>query len=374
MSKISEKEIKLIRKSAAEFAKKALIPDRSEHDQYPFAEGIHDLLQQAYNLDFFHTILPEEFDGIAQGMKAFCVLLEEICTEDASLGVAILTNAVAQEIILMAGANDLLKTITSDTPKMADFIIAFPIMNNPSEITHVARAIFSGSEYLLSGKLEYLVLGNLATHAVIPAVINDDKSFSWFLIDLTNNQSIKSDPILSLGVKACPAVDLTLYLTPGQLIGEPEKGALYFDKMSSKMAVASAAMSLGLMRGSYASALEYCKQREQGGKKIIQWSEMKMILAEMGIQIQVGDMCVTSAAHAIEEQLPNWNQKSLAAAIHVQSQACQVTSSGIQVLGGVGYMQDFPQEKRFRDAQHIQSLFGLAPLKKIRFINDSAKI
>jgi len=366
-----ENEINLIRKSAAEFAQKALTLDRNEHDQYPFLKGIDDLMRQAYDLDFFHILLPDRFDGIDQGMEAFCVLLDEICREDASLGVSIFTNALAQQILLLAGADDLLKAIASNPKTFEDFLIAFPAMNNPSEVSHVSRAIVSGNGYLLSGKIDYLVLGNVARQAIIPAVINDEKAFSWFLIDLTKNNSVKSDPVLSLGVRACPAVDLTLYLAPSDIIGKPGDGAKYFDQLTLKMAAASAAMSLGLMRGAYDFALDYCKHREQGGKKIIQWSEMKMMLAEMGIQIQIANMCVTSAARAIDQELSDWKQKALAAAIHVQSQACHITSFGIQTMGGVGYMQDFPQEKRFRDAQHLQSLLGLAPLKKIKFFNQT---
>lgn len=61
-----------------------------------------------------------------------------------------------------------------------------------------------------------------------------------------------------------------------------------------------------------------------------------------------------------------WRLKALAAAIHVQEAAVQVTTDGVQALGGVGYMQDFGQEKRFRDAKQIQACFGLTPLKRIK--------
>ncbi|MBI5896521.1 MAG: acyl-CoA dehydrogenase, partial [Desulfobacterales bacterium] len=49
---------------------------------------------------------------------------------------------------------------------------------------------------------------------------------------------------------------------------------------------------------------------------------------------------------------------------------CDVTTDGIQVMGGVGYMKDFGQEKRFRDAKHTQALLGIAPAKKIKFMNE----
>ncbi|MFH2066122.1 MAG: transposase [Pseudomonadota bacterium] len=48
--------------------------------------------------------------------------------------------------------------------------------------------------------------------------------------------------------------------------------------------------------------------------------------------------------------------------------ACKTTADGIQVMGGAGYMKDFGQEKRFRDARHVQSLLGMAPMKKISYL------
>lgn len=57
-----------------------------------------------------------------------------------------------------------------------------------------------------------------------------------------------------------------------------------------------------------------------------------------------------------------------AAAIHVLSAACDLTTNGVQVLGGVGYMKDFGQEKRMRDAKQVQALLGIFPLKKLKYL------
>ena len=61
---------------------------------------------------------------------------------------------------------------------------------------------------------------------------------------------------------------------------------------------------------------------------------------------------------------------ALATAVFVQKTACDVASDGVQILGGVGYMKDFGQEKRFRDAKHLQALLGMVPMKKLRFIEN----
>ena len=91
----------------------------------------------------------------------------------------------------------------------------------------------------------------------------------------------------------------------------------------------------------------------QGGKKIIDWTEFQMLLADMAIEIEVAGLALKSLRQAAQTQSPGWENRALATAASIQKKACDVTSSGIQALGGVGYMKDFGQEKRFRDAQQI---------------------
>ena len=100
---------------------------------------------------------------------------------------------------------------------------------------------------------------------------------------------------------------------------------------------------------------------------------MRKLLADMAVHIKIAGMVVPEAGRSIDQKEKGWEQKALAAAVHIQESAVQVTTDGVQALGGVGYMQDFGQEKRFRDAKHIQACFGLTPLKRIRLLEDIIK-
>jgi alkylation response protein AidB-like acyl-CoA dehydrogenase len=156
-------------------------------------------------------------------------------------------------------------------------------------------------------------------------------------------------------------------------VGGAGQGAALFNQAAARLHPAAAAISLGIMKGAFDEARAYADQREQGGRKIREWSEMQMMLADMAINIKIADMAVAEAIRAVEGQEKGWEQKALAAAIHVQQAAVQVTTDGVQALGGVGYMQDFGQEKRFRDAKHIQACFGLTPMKKLKYLELVSK-
>lgn len=364
----SEKEILMMAKASGEFAKKQLAPNREENDKYPFGPLFTDVVEKAFELDFFHILLPEQLNGINQGIAALSAVLENICREDSSLGGILFTVAAAQELMLQAGNEQTLKTIC-DSESMRDFLIGLPVFNNPSEVKHLAEARKTDNGYRLSGTLEYLVLGDMARQAIVPAKVLNEEGFSYFMVDLDDDGVRKSAPILSLGLHGCPAVDVSFNEVQGVLMGLPSKGNVYFEMMADRMHAAAAAMSVGIMKGAFQEALDYARKREQGGQKIIHWSELKMLLANMALKINNAEMILAQAVQAADTQPPKWQLRTRAAALHIQEMACELTTDGIQVMGGVGYMKDFGQEKRFRDAKHLQALLGIVPVKKLKFID-----
>ena len=156
----------------------------------------------------------------------------------------------------------------------------------------------------------------------------------------------------------------------GCLVGKEQQGEVYFEKTSDRFHAVIAAMAVGVMKGSLKEAVSYAKKRKQGGRRILHWSEVQMILADMALKIKMSEMALAQSSEAVDEKKKGWRPAALAAAVETGNMACSVTTDGIQVLGGVGYMKGFGQEKRFRDARHIQSLLGAAPMKKVRFIEE----
>lgn len=363
-----DKELQLLAKSAAEFAKKELAPDREKNDQFPFGGFFQQVLDKAYQVDFFHTTLPESLDGIGQGVSALCLLLDALCQEDASLAGIIFTNTAAQELMLAAGARETLAAVVSDAPEASDYLIGWPVCNHPDDAPATVRADKKGPACTLSGPLEYVVLGGLAGHLLVPASFSGQKKVSWFLLKSDQKGVHRGETVHSLGLHACPAVDVLLEGARGTLIGEEGRGAEYFKAMADKMHVAAAAMSTGIMKGSLKEALEYSRGRFQGGREIINWTEIQMILANMAVMTKNAEMAVARACQAVDDREKGWQACGRAVAIQVPGMASELTTDGIQVLGGVGYMKDFGQEKRFRDARHIQSLLGMTPMKKLRYL------
>lgn len=370
MPLVQDAEMQMLARAAAEFASGELIDCRQETDRFPFGPFFAVALEKAYNLDFLHVTLPVTMGGIGLNTTALCMVLDKLCQEDASLGAIILTHCFAQEILIQAGAGEILKNRAACAEKPENFLLACPLFNNPSEIHHVARLEKKGDRPVLSGRIDYLVLGGVADLALVPAAGQGQTSWTYYLVDLRQSSASISKPVLSHGIRCCPAVDIEFQKAEAVLVGFDGGGHALFKAAAAKLSVAAAAISTGIMKGSFREALTYAKEREQGGRRLTGWSDMQKMLSDMAVHLEIADMVVAEACRCLDQGVKDWEQKALAAAIHVQEAAVQVTTDGVQALGGVGYMQDFGQEKRFRDAKHIQACFGLTPLKRIRLLEQ----
>ncbi|MGC9325434.1 MAG: acyl-CoA dehydrogenase family protein [Desulfomonilia bacterium] len=363
-------DLKPFEELATSFAEKELAKKTEEHDQYPFGKLFTDVIEKAHEVGLLGITLPEDMGGIGQGISALCLILDRISQVNSSLSGIIFTNTLSQELMIASQAHESLREIVSSAKSVHDFLIASCSFSNPVELQNLPMARKKGDAYHLSGELDYVVLGGIASHALVPAYRADRSRYSFFLVDIDATGIEKSDAVFSIGLHACPAVDMRFNETKARLVGEEGKGRTYFQDVSKKMHVAAAAMSTGIMKGSFKEALAYSKERFQGGCAIINWSEVSMILANMAVKLNVGDLCVAQACQALEQNSQDWQHHCISAALHVHELTCDAVTDGVQLLGGNGYMKDYGQEKRYRDARQVHALMGIAPLKKISMIRE----
>jgi alkylation response protein AidB-like acyl-CoA dehydrogenase len=356
---------------AQSFAVKELSGKVARHDRYPFGEFYQDVLEKAHDVGFLGVTIPASLGGIGGGIAALCEILLHICEADASPGGIIFTQAFSQKILLAAGAQNLAQSIFPGAASAKDFLVAFAAYTNPAQTDSLPLAQSAGSDYNLTGRLELLVLGNLARQAIIPARNGRGPDYSFFLVNLDDQNIEKSEPVFTLGLHACPAVDLTFSGVRARLIGEENAGRQYFEKVSPEMNAAAAAMNAGILRGAYNEALAYSQKREQGGRPIVNWSEIGMMLASISVKADVAVMCVRQSCLELEHKGSGYESRVSAAAMHIAELACDATSDGIQILGGYGYMKDYGQEKRYRDARMVQALHGTVPFKKLDIIRQA---
>ncbi len=372
MTSQRSEEWKLLERMSCEFALRELRTGREERDAHPFAPLDLDLLRKGEELGFF-SLLQEDGEEAPANLRALNLILENLSMEDAAFAGAVFTHSLSQMVILQAGRADVLdklkaKAAEGGTAEGRLPLVAFPSFDAPGETARGLRAEKQDGNYLLTGKADFVVLGSMAAWALLPARTMGVEGFSFFLCPL-GGEGVEAGPaVLSLGLRSCPGVDLVMKGAVSSLVGEPGEGARYYGSAADLLAVSAAAMSLGVMKGSLREALQYARQRVQGGREIINWSEVRMILSQMSLHCRTGEMLLAAVMQEMAEGKPGWEVSSRAAALQVQDMACQVVSDGVQLLGGNGYMRDYGQEKRFRDAHQLKVLMGHHPLRKLEFL------
>jgi alkylation response protein AidB-like acyl-CoA dehydrogenase len=362
---ISDEEIEAFKDLAIDFSAKELLDEVEEHDKFPHGDFFIKTVLKAGEVGFYSINLPEEFEGVDMGMTPLAVILENISKVDASMAGIIFTNAAAIEIVNQA-PKDIDSSVIYKKILEEEMPLAF---HSSAGLEEIDFPLLS-NELTLSGKLNFLVMGGVSTFAVIPVKKENEEKITYCFVDLNEKGVIKSETVNTLGLHACPSVDVTFENVPVVIIGEAGEGEKYFNAMQKMMSVSSAAISLGIMKGAFEEAFEYTKERFQGGRQIIDWSEVRMLLANFAIEIESGESSLANACRELDSETGRGGYKSLASAINISEMACRATVDGVQLLGGNGYMKDYGQEKRMRDAKQVESFLGMSKIRKINFISQ----
>jgi len=336
---------------AARFAGNELLPGLLERDDYPVAPFSEKVVNQAGEAGLLSVILPESRGGAGQGMRALAAILQTLAETDAGFAAVLLVNAMAQFAMLRWGNEAHLE------PAGNGPLTAFPAYSLPSDSGDRLEATEEEQGFRLQGTAEYLPLAPVAGFFVLPARIGADGATPFFRVSAGAQGVEVGEPVLSLGLRSCPAADVRLdrVLVPraDRLRGDARDG---FPVLASFFRPAVAALSLGVLAGSLRTARRYAEERYQGGGTIAGHDMVRLMLAGMAVTVETGRVLVREMAEAADRGDPGLLLH--AGQIFLGEQAALAAGDGVQVLGGYGYMQDYGQEKRMRDAKQIESFFG----------------
>ena len=356
-----------------DFAEHYLAPAAKDTDRYPFssdaANVIEDRFERLFQLGLLGITTPARLGGTEQGITALCMALGKIAQVDASYAGFMFTSVLSQELLLRTADDECLSALYVDATSARDCAVAFCSFTDPAQSDRLPSATRRQTDFVLSGRAEYVVLGGFSRHAIVPAKVDDEQGYSLFLIDLGQHGVERSAPIVSLGLHALPAVDLTLTGVSGAILGGTGHGGRYLRAAAAVLDVATASISAGIMRASFTAAHEYARHRRQGGREIINWSEVRMILANMVMRTTTADLLIAECCRQ-QDASAGTAHAGRATALLVHEMAADVVTDGVQVLGGNGYTKDYGQEKLYRDARQAQSLLGAHMSRKLTLLDS----
>ena len=319
----------------------------ADDDRYPDAPFRTGLYEKCEEVGFLSLLLGEDAGGSGESPAALAEVLYELSRVDASAAAGVLCQAFAHSILLKAGKPGLATEAG---------LIASTIYDDPLEPPVSVTAEEHEADWRLSGSFEFVALAPAAGSFLLP-VLTDGETALFFVHGGAGVNP--GEPLLTLGLRACPVSDLELESARATLIARGEEAREAYLGAVREMRGPAAAISAGIIAGSLEEGLEYCKGRYQGYKQIIDHQQMRAELGRITAEAEASRELFRSACRGNGSST---GMLGMAVQLVAGEMAARATNGGVQVLGGYGYTQDYGQEKRMRDAKQVQGLFGCKEL------------
>ena len=366
-------EQKDIRRAVQEFTQKEFAKERAleldQKEEFPF-----ELWKKACKLGFVAAYFPEEYGGQGLGILENTIIIEELCRADSSLGLAIAAAPIGCEVILEFGTEEQKEKFLPEIPKgeaISAIVITEP--GHGSDVTcYDTKAVKSGNEYIINGTKTLITNATIAKYFITfcqtdDKVVPPRKGQSAFVIE-SNREGVSVTPIKNkMGIRPSVTGEISFsdcHVPAENLIGLKEgqgfKQALYFFN-HGRMLVA--AQALGTAQGAFDRALRYAKEREQFGRKIVEFQAIQHKLADMAMKIETARLLTYKAAWYMDQGKLN-PLLTCMAKCYASRVAVEVANEAVQIFGGYGYIAENEIEKFYRDAKITEIYEGTNEIQR----------
>ncbi len=372
----------MVRDLARKIAQEKVKPQRAELDEegkFPW-----DLMKIFAESDLCGLYIPSEYGGFGGGEVEFCLATEEISRVCGGVGVTFAASALGTMPILLMGTEEQKKKYLPDIAagkKLAAF--GLTEANAGSDAGGIeTTAKKQGDHYILNGTKQWITNGGEAEVYTVIAMTNKSKGArgaSAFIVE-------KGTPGFDFGKKEnkmgirCSATRELVF----QDCKVPEKNLIAREGMGFIVAMKTldmtrpgiGAQAVGIAQGALDEAIAYAKERIQFGKPIITIQAIQHMLADMATQIEAARALVYACARAVDAGNKDITKEAAMAKLFASDVAMRVTTDAVQILGGYGYMKEYPVEKMMRDAKITQIYEGTNQIQRnqigLQLIKESA--
>jgi alkylation response protein AidB-like acyl-CoA dehydrogenase len=357
-------EHQLLRKAVRELADDKIAPRAAEIDEKAeFPWDVHDALVAA-ELHAVHV--PEEYDGVGADAIASAIVIEEVARACAASSLIPAVNKLGTMGLLLSGGEDLKKAYL---PRLAAGEGMFSYcLSEPEAGSDAAgmktRAVRDGDSYVLNGTKRWITNAGVSKFYTVMAVTDPDKGangISAFIVEKDDAGVSFGAPEKKLGIKGSPTAEVyfdNVRVPADRMIGDEGTGFKTALKTLDHTRLTIGAQALGIAQGAVDYCTRYVQERKQFGKAIAEFQGVSFILADMAMKTEAARALIYQAAAMSERLESNLTFMSAAAKCFASDAAMEVTTDGVQLLGGYGYTRDFPLERMMRDAKITQIYEG----------------
>lgn len=347
-----------------------------EADEFP-----HDVHKLFVDNQLMAVGYPEESGGGGGGSLTVALLVEEISRVSAGCALIPLVARLGAIPVMLAGNDEQKRELLGGISRgehLMSYCLTEPGSGSDSA-SMTTRYARTGGGYRISGTKRFITgAGESDAYSVFatsdPALRS--KGISAFVVH-------KDDPGVSfgkaehkMGIHGSPTREVYFEdaeIPADRLLGEEGKGFSYAMRTLDYSRPTIAAQALGIAQGAFDFAVEYMKGREQFGRPIAEFQGLQFMVADMAMEIDAARQLVYRAASFTDAKDPRMTYSAAVAKCYASDVAMRVTTDCVQLLGGYGYMREYPLERMMRDAKITQIYEGTNQIQRVVIARDVLK-
>ena len=361
----------MIKKSVSDFANRRILPKRMEWDEEQYFPV--EVFKEMGEIGLMGMLVPEEYGGAGLGYVEYKEAIVEVAKVCGSVGLSMAAhNSLCTGHILQHGSEDQKKKYL---PKLAsgEWIGAWGLTeaNTGSDAMRMkCVAEKDGDHWVLNGTKNWITHGASGDVAVVLArtgELLDSHGITAFIVERGTPGFSAGKKENKLGMRSSETSEMVFdncRVHESQVLGELGEGFIQAMKVLDGGRISIGALSLGIAKGAYETALAYAKEREQFGQPIARFQAIAFKLADMAVAIETSDLLLNKAAYLKNNGLP-CTKASAMAKYEASEVAVRVSTEAVQILGGYGYTKDFPAEKFYRDSKLCTIGEGTSEIQKL---------
>ena len=355
-----------------ELADERIAPRAAEIDQR--AEFPWDLKELLAQQDLLGTCFAEEHGGTALDTVAQCILVEELARADATTSLIPIVQKLGALPILLAGSPEQKDRYV---PRLAsgEWLIAFGLTEAAAGSDVAAnrmRATRDGDEYRLNGSKRFITHGSVANVLTVFALTDPDaggrKGMTAFIVETDTPGFAAPRVEHKMGIRGSPTAELTfddVRVPLANRLGEEGEGFKIAMATLDRSRLSIAAQAVGIAQGALDASVAYAAERQQFGQRVTEFQGIQWMLADMASLTEAARQLTYAAAARVDAgaaDLPYWTSS---AKLVAGDTAMRVTTDAVQVLGGYGYITEYPVERMMRDAKITQLYEGTQQIQRL---------
>jgi alkylation response protein AidB-like acyl-CoA dehydrogenase len=360
-----------IRDLIRELARERIAPRAAEIDKA--AEFPWDVVELFRDHEVFGILFDEEYGGLGASALMTLVAIEEVSKVCATSGLIIAVQELGSLGIKLAGSDGQKQRFL---PRLAsgEWLAAYALTEPGSGSDSAAmrsEARRDGDTYVLNGSKRFITNAGVATLYVVFAKTTPDAGhagISAFVVeaDAPGFSVGRIEP--KMGIKGSTTGEVFFddcRIPADNLLGEEGEGFRIAMRILDRSRPGIAAQGLGIAQGATDYALEYARSRETMGRPIADHQLIAATLADMETKCEAARGLLYKVGQLIDEDAPDLTKYSAMAKLYCSDIAMEVTTDAVQILGGYGYMQEYPVERMMRDAKITQIYEGTNQIQRL---------